>query len=276
MAPELAVDLSKPSPASRELPEARSRGSSSGILRRAPGSPAVLSFAQERIWILQAWDPENPVYNRAAAFRLRGPLNQDALQRSVAAVIARHDALRAVYSAVNGVPALSTSPTPGQPFRTIQLTGNEDVEAALRREARRPFDLSGEPLLRATLFQTADADEHVLLFVSHHIAADRWSDSVIYGELEHLYAAGGDPAAAVLPETPIAYGDYAAWQRERIDSAALVRQQQDLDRTAARGSTLPSAADRPSPFRRTELLGIELPLQRRSPDRREAADDRAR
>ncbi|HEV7518894.1 MAG TPA: amino acid adenylation domain-containing protein, partial [Thermoanaerobaculia bacterium] len=90
-------------------------------------------------------------------------------------------------------------------------------------EARRPFDLARGPLLRAALLRTG-ADEHVLLLNLHHIAADAWSLGILLRELAALYAAFSRGAASPLPELPVQYADYAAWQREWMQGERLASQ----------------------------------------------------
>ena len=93
----------------------------------------------------------------------------------------------------------------------------------IAEEAQRPFDLSAGPLFRAVLVQLSQ-EEHVLVVVMHHIITDGWSLGVFTRELEALYAAFSEGKPSPLPDLPIQYADYAAWQRERLQGEVLERQ----------------------------------------------------
>ncbi|HLM68822.1 MAG TPA: condensation domain-containing protein, partial [Longimicrobium sp.] len=110
-----------------------------------------------------------------------------------------------------------------------------------------PFDLAAGPLFRAALLRL-DADEHVLLLNSHHVISDGWSTSVFFRELSALYAAHRDGADARLPDLPIQYADYAAWERERLRGGAVDRQLAYWrERLADAPALLELPADRPRP-----------------------------
>jgi hypothetical protein len=191
------------------------------IPRRSSSAPAPLSFAQRRMWFLQQWEPGSPTFNGARALRLRGALDRDALERSLRDVIERHESLRTVI-----VPA----PEPLQ--RVIDAgafalevlpssaCGPGQLDRLLRELSRRPFDLTSDLMLRATLVELR-ADEHVLLLGIHHIAADAHSDGILFAELAELYEAHRDGRPANLPELPIQYADYAVWQNERLRGRRL-------------------------------------------------------
>jgi hypothetical protein len=191
------------------------------IPKRPTPGPAPLSFAQQRMWFLAQWEPGAPTFNGARALRLRGTLDSGALERSLRTVIERHESLRTVI--VPGAEprqaaleewAFELSLMPGP-------TGaGEELDRLLRELSRRPFDLTSELMLRATLVRLA-ADDHVLLIGMHHIAADAHSDSVLFAELAECYGAERDGRPPNLPELPIQYADYAVWQRERLQGDLL-------------------------------------------------------
>jgi amino acid adenylation domain-containing protein len=188
-----------------------------------------LSFAQERLWFLDRLEPGSAFYNIPAALRLSGALDGAALERSLGEIVRRHEALRTVFSEVDGSAVQVIAPFGGfaLPVEDLSDLGEADREAALRRrageEARRAFDLSAGPLFRAALLRLG-AEDHALLLSMHHIVSDGWSMGVLYKELSALYAAYREGGGSPLPELPVQYADYAVWQREQLAGEVLERQ----------------------------------------------------
>ncbi len=220
------------SPAKRALFERRLReaaASNEAIPRKTRTGPSPLSSAQQRIWMIDQLTPGTLAYNVPRAMRLRGAIDEDALQRALGAIVARHEILRTVYKVVEGNPAQVVLEAPVLEVRREDLGGLGDayraaaVEKLLIEDARRPFDLSRDMMLRATLVRLAEED-HVLLLVLHHIASDGWSKGVLLQELTALYGdfANGRPSS--LPALPIQYADFADWQLRRLKRGELQKQ----------------------------------------------------
>ena len=185
-----------------------------------------LSFAQQRLWFLDQLDPGSPLYNIPAAVRLRGPLDLAALERSLNAIVQRHEALRTTFETVDGRPRQVIHPRMPVTLTVIDLRRQpadaEQREAKLRRqlaeEAMTPFDLAAGPLLRVHLWRLDD-DEAVALLNMHHIVSDDWSMGVLMQELSAFYAGGSDSEAPLLPPLPVQYADFARWQRAWLEGA---------------------------------------------------------
>ncbi|MDO3639691.1 amino acid adenylation domain-containing protein, partial [Mycolicibacterium arseniciresistens] len=161
----------------------------------------------------------SPVYNMAAALRLSGPLDGLALGAALADVVARQESLRTLFAAPEGVPQQLVMPPEQADFgwRVVDATGwpAARLDDAVSAAVRHSFDLASQIPLRATLFRLAD-DEHVLVTVVHHIAADGWSMSPLMADLGTAYAsrcAGHAPDWAPLP---VQYVDYTLWQRVQL------------------------------------------------------------
>ncbi|MBY8847156.1 non-ribosomal peptide synthetase, partial [Streptomyces sp. SP2-10] len=179
-----------------------------------------LSSAQRRLWFLHQLEGAEPIYNMPLAWRLRGPLDRVALEKALADVVDRHESLRTVFPAADGVPFQRVlAPGSVRPrLRAVPADGT-DLPELLAAAAARGFDLATEPPLRAELFEVAP-DEHVLLLVVHHIAGDGWSLNPLSSDLATAYTArcrGGEPRWAPLP---VQYADYALWQHELLGDAA--------------------------------------------------------
>jgi len=191
--------------------------------RRVP-----MSFAQERLWFLEQLEPGTSVYNVSLAFRLTGPLVEEALRNALDAIVARHEVIRTAYEAPDGFPIQSIHPPCRVDWAKIDLStfaeGQRDDEAQTRvlQEAHRPFHLSSDLMLRARLFFLAPHD-HILLLVMHHIATDGWSTDLLLHELSVLYNAEVHGEVPRLPELAIQYGDYALGQRGRLRGSILDR-----------------------------------------------------
>ncbi len=189
-----------------------------------------------------------------------------ALERALASVVERHDALRTTLPAVDGAPRQAVAPHLLVPLPVADLGAlpeDEREPAAAARaaeEAAAPFDLAGGPLLRARLLRLGH-DDHVIVLVAHHAICDGWSMRVLFADLAACYDAHREQAPAALPALPLQYADYAAWQRRALTREALERRlaywRQALD-GAPRVLELPTDLPRP-PVQR--FRGRDLPVR---------------
>jgi amino acid adenylation domain-containing protein len=240
-----------------DLAEKRARARAL-LARRAQDRAYPLSFSQQRLWFLEQFSPGGAVYTIPAAVRMRGPLDVEALRRSLDEVVRRHVALRTIFHATEGVPAQRIAPPAPLAMPVIEVAPDAR-EAALARlaaeEAGRGFDLANGPLLRATLLRAGQSD-HTLLFTIHHIATDAWSSALMVRELAALYedARAGRPFS--LPPLPLQYVDYAVWQQTWLQSDEYARL---CDTWRARLADVPDLdlpTDRPRPALQTFRGGV--------------------
>ncbi|GGM49082.1 hypothetical protein GCM10012275_20010 [Longimycelium tulufanense] len=197
-----------------------------GGARRIPPRPRdeqpVLSAAQQRLWALQNLDPTSAAYNLNIAFRLTGALDIEALHRSLAAVVQRHEVLRTTYRTADGgtvVPELLDHADLALPVHDLRDVPAESREQDIDRRAtelgHQPFDLTTDLPLRATLLRLA-GEEHVLVLVAHHIAVDEDCWQILLGDLARSYqqltTGDGEP----LPALAIQYTDFASWERRQL------------------------------------------------------------
>ncbi|MEW5930904.1 MAG: amino acid adenylation domain-containing protein, partial [Gemmatimonadota bacterium] len=193
------------------------------------GSPLPLSFAQQRLWLVDRIEPDSAAYNMPSPLRLRGALELRVLRASLDALVRRHESLRTVFPEEGGRPAQVVRPAGRVPLPMVDLRGlpEEARQAEAKRlsgaEAMRPFDLARGPLLRSTLVRL-DEEDHVLLFNLHHIVSDGWSMQVLVREVSTFYAAFARGEPADLPELPVQYADFAVWQREWLSGEVLQAQ----------------------------------------------------
>ena len=161
--------------------------------------------------------------------RARGVLDAAALERALNALVARHESLRTSFPAVAGEPVQRIAPSAPIQMPVVELAELPEPqrEAEAQRlaleEARHPFDLAQGPLFRTQLLRLGSED-HLLLLTLHHIVSDGWSMGVLFRELGVLYEAFTTGTAAALPELPIQYADYAAWQRDWLQGPVLEAQ----------------------------------------------------
>ena len=185
-----------------------------------------VSFAQERLWLLDQLEPDRAVYNVPSAVTLPGNVNADVLRRALNEIVKRHEVLRTKFMSVDGKPSQVILPSlnielPVHDLRNMSA-GQRQAEVArlTEAEARRPFDLSQGPLLRAQLLRVTN-EQNLLLLTMHHIISDGWSVGIFFRELSLLYEAAYRGQRSSLPELPIQYADYAQWQRERLSGTTL-------------------------------------------------------
>jgi len=205
----LALEDTKGAKAPALVPVARDRG-------------LPLSYAQERQWFLWQLDPDSAAYHVPSVLRLKGPLDQTALQHSFDRLVARHESLRTLVRQENhGTVQVVGEPAPVAITRSDVLEA--DLQATVEAKIARTFNLEHEPLLRVDLLRLA-ADDHVLVLVQHHIVSDGWSMQVMVEELVQLYSAFSQGRDLQLPALPIQYADYAVWQRDWMEAGEKARQ----------------------------------------------------
>ncbi len=177
------------------------------------------SLAQRRYWTLDQLLPGNPALNMPLAFQLSGPLDVPALERALEGLAARHEILRATFERSGAEIAQIVKAKARVPLPVIDLSSlsraerEKATEEAVLAEARKPFALAKEPLLRASLVRQGET-EHVLLVTMHHIVCDGWSNGILVRETAELYRAAVEGDAARLPELSIQFADFASWQNE--------------------------------------------------------------
>ncbi|MGA7809779.1 condensation domain-containing protein, partial [Bradyrhizobium sp.] len=233
-------------------------------LRDVPADgPGQLSQQQQRIQVLSTIDQIGHKYHVVGAARLSGPLDPDVLEASIAAISERHEALRSIFPERLGERIqIVTRVRPRLEHLDLGALSEPDKAETIRSQTmqwlRQSLDIEKRPPIRLQLLKLGEHD-HALLVKLHHLITDGWSQRLFWEELEALYNAGirGEPAK--LPELPVQYRHFVAWQRTWLRTPAA-KDQGDYWRGRLKGlAELPLRTDRPRPETRTGR-GARLPL----------------
>ncbi|MFN7415108.1 MAG: non-ribosomal peptide synthase/polyketide synthase [Dolichospermum sp.] len=223
------------------------------ILPRAENAELLLSFAQNRLWFLDQFEPNSALYNIPIALRLVGTLNQAALEQSLQEIIHRHEALRTNLITVDGQPRQIIQTATNWTVAVVDLrhlsTTAQEIAAQqlVQQQALQPFCLEKQALVRATLV-VLSVTEHLFLVCMHHIVSDGWSMGVFVQELATLYNAYSISQPANLAPLPIQYADFALWQRQWLAGDVLQNQLSYWQQQLKDAPTLLSLpTDRPRP-----------------------------
>jgi amino acid adenylation domain-containing protein len=224
-------------PPAKRSPQDRRRQLEALLQKKAEKSRSFpLSFAQQRLWLLEQLEPGNPIYNIPLVIRLTGELDVAALNRTINEVVVRHESLRTRIAVTNDQPvqvvdAPKRHELPIVDLQHLDPAGREaEALAMATAEVRKPFRLDQSPLFR-TLLVRLSPTEHVMTVVMHHIISDDWSMGVLFHDVARLYKAFTAGQLSPLEKLPIQYADYAVWQRRRLQGEPL---QELLDYWGAR------------------------------------------
>jgi thioesterase domain-containing protein/acyl carrier protein/NAD(P)-dependent dehydrogenase (short-subunit alcohol dehydrogenase family) len=178
-------------------------------------------FVQQKTWFEDPSNSDSAVYNYSLLLRIRGPLDENALQKSLQEIVRRHEVLRSVFRTMGGELIQVVVPPPIQSLRMVDLSNLPVAEKDARsdqsaiEEANQPFDLACGPLLRSVLMRLGPND-HILQLTAHQIVYDDWSTGVLSRELSELYRTFAVGAASPLSELSFQYGDYVRWHEEQL------------------------------------------------------------
>lgn len=187
-----------------------------------------LSLNQEALWFLDRLEPDRPTYMLHLALNVRGPLNIPALEQALNEIARRHEVFRTTFPEVNGGPVQVIAPPKPASLPVIDLSDlpeserEEELRRRIAAEMRRPIDLSNGPLIRITLLRRAK-DDYAAVTSTHHIIHDGWSMGIVLRELATLYPAYAAGRLSPLPELPVQYVDFSAWQRQLLQGETLER-----------------------------------------------------
>ncbi|HJT56500.1 MAG TPA: amino acid adenylation domain-containing protein [Ktedonobacteraceae bacterium] len=188
-----------------------------------------LSFSQQRLWFLEQWNTNMPLYSIPAAFLLKGALNIVALEGSLTELTRRHETLRARFVLIDGQPVQTIANQQEIELTIVDLRTLAPEMRGMEKnrltqvEISRPFNLAEGPLLHTQLIRLDD-DEHLLLLTIHHIACDGWSMNILLDEFGILYNAFMHGQPSPLPDPPLQYIDFALWQQHWLQGEALQKQ----------------------------------------------------
>ncbi|WP_010500218.1 non-ribosomal peptide synthetase [Paenibacillus elgii] len=211
-----------------------------------------LSFSQQRLWFLSTLEPQSSAYHLIYGVKLDGMLHKEALERSLHAIVGRHEILRTVFGNEGGeayqqVLDTFSIPLEEEDFRELQPGEREEAVQKSIRRLNRPFHLEQGPLLRFSLLIFTE-EEHLLLLAFHHLITDGWSHHRFGRELLEFYHAYSKGEEKVLPPLRMQYADYARWQRQRHQEEGF---QQGIrfwkDKLDGAPALLPLSTDFPRP-----------------------------
>ncbi|MEO3871095.1 amino acid adenylation domain-containing protein [Nonomuraea sp. B12E4] len=211
------------------------------------------SYAQERLWFLARLDPGAPAYHVNAVIELPERGGPDRCERMLDELVRRHETLRTALTVENGglVQIVQVELPVALPRTDLRELPPERAEREFRAlalaEARRPFALDRAPLWRARLVRMPGGEQR-LVFVVHHAVFDARSGTNLAEELRELHAAFDEDRPPRLPDLPVQYADYAAWQREHLGRGVLAAQLGHWrERLAGLPPDLGLPTDRPRP-----------------------------
>ena len=238
------------------------------VARRAGAGPAPLAFPQEQIWLISRLEPDNLAYNFQYTVRFRGPLDRGVLAGALDEIVRRHEVLRTTFPAVDGTPVQVVHPPWRARVPLVDLAGLPEArrealaERLVHRRVRHRFDVARLPLVAWSLLRMGPGD-HLFVQVEQHFVHDGWSIGVFLGELEAIYTALAAGRPSPLPELPVQYADFAAWQREWLAGEAFESQLAWWrERLADPPPPLELPSDRPRPRRqgfRGDRLDVDVP-----------------
>ncbi|HEU5269930.1 MAG TPA: amino acid adenylation domain-containing protein, partial [Jatrophihabitans sp.] len=216
------------------------------------------SLAQRHLWIFDQTQPSSrATYNIPFVLHLTGSLDPDALRRALGTLVDRHEGLRTrLVADADGLPIQVIDEAVTVELPKLRFESEARWRAHADEQARRPFDLAHDLMLRAQLIELAD-DRHVLLLVIHHVAFDGWSIGLLMGELAALYGSyhSGEPVR--LAELPVQPADYALWEQRRLDEHLLDDQIEYWQAILTDLPVLQLPTDRPRPLTPTYAGDVE-------------------
>jgi len=253
--------ISRLTPAQREMLQKRLRGDaprseSKSVIKRRPTLDYPITAEQEHLWLLHQVDPNVYYFNHTHAYRLKGDLNIDAVERAINEMVRRHENFRTSMPEIDGKPRAVVAPQLRIPLERVEVPEfpvedrYERLQALVTAHTCRPFDILNGPLIRAILFRVTE-HEHTVMLTLHHLITDFVSYDLVDSEFFSLYDAFSRGLPSPLPELTVQFGDFAYWLDQWMKSEEAVRQADYWLRKLADMPRLDLVTDMPRPHTRS-------------------------
>ena len=264
----------------RQLEQQKLKQSSRKIQPGQNKENLELSYAQKRLWFLSQLDPDNPTYNIAIAWKIKGQLDLNILRQVFLEIIQRHESLRTTFSSSEtGNPQIKVNDINSLDLPIVDLQNTPPPEIEVKKIsqeiAQQPFNLEREIPIRLTVVKLNNTESTVII-VLHHIVADGWSRGILLKEFSLLYKSISNNSSYPLDAIALQYTDFAAWEKQWLEGkehqVQLDYWRKQLDNLSV--LDLPTDLPRPSvqTFQgRTEFfqLSVELTEQLKSLSRQQ-------
>ncbi|EZH74456.1 hypothetical protein ATO12_11855 [Aquimarina atlantica] len=178
-----------------------------------------LSFSQERLWFIDKLEG-SIAYHIPAVLHLEGDLDIAILEASLRSIVSRHEVLRTVFYAEDGVGYQKVIGSDDWVLHRELVTDTTSIDDKIAAFVEDSFDLSRDYMFRACLYDFG-SNHYILAGVFHHIASDGWSESILINELVELYSSIQEKRSSKLPSLSLQYTDYSIWQRKYIEGDIL-------------------------------------------------------
>lgn len=187
-----------------------------------PQAKKVLSYSQQRLWLLTQMANTQTAYHMPGSFEVKGKINTQALAQAVKSLVARQESLRTGFILEQGEPTLRIIDIDQSPIAlaSIPLQDKNNLNEVISSFHQRPFDLTSCALFRIALVSTNE-DQHWLLLNLHHLIGDAQSIRILLTELIHLYQSHDQHQPIALAPPQVQYSDFALWQRNWLKDDVL-------------------------------------------------------
>ena len=177
--------------------------------------------------VFQAMDAPDgvPQHNASAAFRLRGALDLELLERALSDLARRHEILRTTFPRVDGrrvqrIAAPARFPVPVVDLQAVPEERREgEVERLVVEDFQRELDPVAGPLWSVMLLRLGPT-EQVMVRTFHRLTTDGVSTGLWTEELVQWMEAHERGERPTLPRPALQYADFSAWHRRFVDAVA--------------------------------------------------------
>ncbi|WP_246064818.1 type I polyketide synthase [Melghirimyces algeriensis] len=205
-----------------------------------------VSFAQNRLWVIEQFIDDKTVYNTPFVFEVQGRLDQERLKHTFDLLSERHEALRTVFFTEENELRQRILDFPNYLLEYKDLSDQEKAKekalALVDDWKSTPYDLQNGPLLRVFAYRYSE-EKTLLSIMMHHIIVDGWSLRILSDEMLAIYNADSPAVLNQLPKIERRYIDYCDWQVNSFRQGRLATQEaywlkvlgEDLPVTEIRG-----------------------------------------